>query len=191
MGLETWPDDGWTGLELLHPVQTRVQQLSLLGKGFLESDKSFNRPTTVELVINPAYRVYYSGALIQDLTQRIRRHQATYHTYLGSAFALAVPEFVDLVDGEPFGDIHEPFLIKGVVPDHVIASLEVSGGKRLFKRAGGMLYQAQPGRRFRGTINFIYEAKNRSFTIVMKETSQERPVHFLKEPGCDSAVALW
>lgn len=192
MGLDMWPEEGWTGLELLSPVQTRVQQLSLLGKGFLESGSMFNRPTTVELVINPFYRVYYAGAMVEDLAERIRRRQATYHTYLGSAFALAVPQFVRFVDAQLLAAraFSEPVHVKGVVPAHCIRGF-IPEGPRLFARAGGMLYRALSARRFQGSINFIYEALNRPFIIDVQEQEKPGPVYFVKESDCASYVALW
>ncbi|WP_053959469.1 CRISPR-associated protein Cas5 [Sulfobacillus thermosulfidooxidans] len=192
MGLEMWPEEGWTGLELLRPVQTRVQQLSLLGKGFLESGTMFNRPTTVELIVNPSYRVYYTGTMVEELADRIARRQATYHTYLGSAFALSVPEFVDLVDTEIIAstDFSDPVPVKGIVPAHCIRNF-VPEGSRRFARAGGMLYQALPGRRFHGSINFIYEALNQPFRIEVQDTKEPGPVYFAQPDESVPYIALW
>lgn len=192
MGLQIWPESGWTGLELLSPVQTRVQQLSLLGKGFLESGPMFNRPTTVEFVINPVYRVYYAGTMVEELSERIRRRQASYHTYLGSAFALSVPEFVELIDTELIAssELSWPITVKGVVPSHCIRNF-VPEGPRRFARAGGMLYRALPARRFQGSINFIYEALNRPFSIEVQDVKDPGPVYFVKELEGMPHVALW
>ncbi len=193
MGLDIWPEEGWTGVELLSPVQTRVQQLSLLGKGFLESGSMFNRPTTVEFVVNPAYRIYYAGSMVDELAERILHRQATYHTYLGSAFSLSVPEFVDLVDSEiiPSTDFleKEPLTVKGIVPAQCIKNF-VPEGPRRFARAGGMLYRALPARRFQGSINFIYEAFNQPFRIEVQDVKEPGPVYFAKQ-GNSSYVALW
>ncbi len=192
MGLDMWPEQGWTGMELLSPVQTRVQQLSLLGKGFLGSDKTFNRPTTVEFVVNPAYRIYYTGTMIDELSERISRRQATYHTYLGSAFALSVPEFVELADTQIVSptDFFESVPVKGVVPAHCIKNF-VPEGPRRFARAGGMLYRALPQRRFQGSINFIYEAFNQPFRIEVQDVKEPGPVYFAKKDESLSYVALW
>ncbi len=192
MGLDMWPEEGWTGLELLKPVKTRVQQLALLGKGFLESGTMFNRPTTVEFVINPAYRVYYTGMMVEELAERIEGRQATYHTYLGSAFALSVPEFVRLFDTEIVSsqDVFDPVSVKGVVPAHCIKNF-VPEGRRRFARAGGMVYRALPARRFQGSINFIYEAFNQPFRIEVQEVKDPGPVYFAKVDESLSYVALW
>lgn len=190
MGLDMWPEEGWTGLELLNPIQTRVQQLSLLG-GFLESGKMFNRPTTVELVINPHYRVYYAGALVEELSDRIRMRQSMYHTYLGSAFALCVPEFINLTEREVLtqSDVSKELNVKGIVPVHCVASFAPEAPRR-FARAGGMLYRALPNRRFQGTINFIYETTNRFFKICVNDDISIPSVYFVKNEDT-SYVALW
>ena len=82
LGLETpadqdpLPAESRCGLRYLRPVRTVTQQLSLHGKTWIGRSgpsESFHRPTTIELVVEPHYRVYYSGPLAADLAERIRR----------------------------------------------------------------------------------------------------------------------
>ena len=191
IGVEQWPEDGWAGLQLLRPIATRVQQLSLLGKGFLESGTTFNRPTTVELVIQPSYRIFYTGAHLEALTQRIRQRQSVYHTYLGSAFATVVPEFVDVVPGEALpGASEQEITISTVVPTDAITALAPEPGLT-FHRVGGLLYQALPDRRFSGTIHLLYEQRNQPYRATLSGPAALHPVIFAAVPSCEGYVALW
>jgi CRISPR-associated protein Cas5h len=49
------------GIELLHPVRTVAQQMSMLGK---DGGGVFNRPTTIELLVNPNYQHRSSDFLL-------------------------------------------------------------------------------------------------------------------------------
>ena len=89
----------YLGITLLSPIKTVCMQLSLLGKGFLGSGKEFNRPTSVELVVSPAYRVYYAGERVMDLAEKIRNCQSVFPTYLGSTYCLTFPEYEDCNKG--------------------------------------------------------------------------------------------
>ncbi len=191
MGVETWPEDARTGLQLLRPVVTRVQQLSMLGKGFLESGPSFNRPTAIELVIQPHYRVFYTGSWIEDLSERIRRRQAVFPTYLGSAFAPVVPNFVDLVNSEAI--VTGPNMeieCSTVIPTDWVAAITPEPG-RAFGRVGGLLYQSLPHRRFAGTINLLYEEKNLPFHVTLGQPSADHPLVLARLPDASGSVALW
>jgi hypothetical protein len=69
LGLEYREDDDLLsledrcGLRLLSPVRRVAQELSLYGKKWLGSrgDDSFHRHTSIELIVQPRYRVYYAG----------------------------------------------------------------------------------------------------------------------------------
>ena len=64
LGEEAWSDGGRVGLRLLGPVRTVAQQMSYHGKKWEGSgggDASFHRLTSVELVVQPHYRVYTTG----------------------------------------------------------------------------------------------------------------------------------
>ncbi|AEJ40709.1 CRISPR-associated protein Cas5 [Sulfobacillus acidophilus TPY] len=190
LGRETWPEDSWTGVSLVHPVQTRVQQLSMLGKGFLESGPMFNRPTAVEMVVNPHYRIYYSGPLIDELATWVSQGRSTYPTYLGSAFALTYPEWegrYQLREWGAEGLVPKPLVT--VIPVHAVTEIEPEPGVS-FARVGGVLYQALDGRRFRGTMAFIYERNLRPYRV--KVAHQVHPaVRFVYTPDETGLIALW
>ncbi len=191
IGVEQWPEEGWAGLQLLRPVATRVQQLSLLGKGFLESGSTFNRPTTVELVIQPHYRIFYTGANMEELAQRIRQRQAVYHTYLGSAFAAVVPEFVAVVPGASLdAQAGQEIEISTVVPTDAITAIAPEPGLT-FNRVGGLLYQAWPHRRFSGTIHLLYEQRNQSYRATLSGPAALHPVIFAAVRHSPGYIALW
>src|SRR5690606_35018709 len=54
LGLEEFLyDEARAGVRLMSPVQKSVQELSMLGKGFLGNGPEFNRPTSIELLVQP------------------------------------------------------------------------------------------------------------------------------------------
>ena len=59
--------------------------------GWGSSNDTFNRQTSVELVVEPHYRVYYVGPHMDDLFEMISTGRSIYHTYLGSAYCLTLP----------------------------------------------------------------------------------------------------
>jgi CRISPR-associated protein Cas5h len=196
LGLDEWRGEAWTGLRLLAQPRTRVQQMSLLGKFFLESgggeDKALNRPTSVELVVRPHYRIYFTGDHLEELTDRIREGRSTYHTYLGSAFALTFPAFVALREASDLilqpGQLVETMT---VVPVHVIDELRGLRDGAQYGRAGGMLYEHLGERRFQGTINLIYEVSgNRPLSFTWREGQAAPPVRIVQLVQGETA-ALW
>ena len=56
LGIEDFVTNDKIGIQILSEVNMVSQQMSMLKMG-----NTFNRPTTVQLLINPAYRIYYSG----------------------------------------------------------------------------------------------------------------------------------
>lgn len=191
LGLDAWPEDAWTGVRLMRPVATRVQQLSLLGKGFLATDKTFNRMTTVELVTQPWYRIYYAGALIDRLDEFIRTGRCVYPTYLGSAFAMTRPDWVDRARWDEWMPTPEsPVVFQSVVPAHVLSSLDPSGGA-VYARVGGILYQGLPGRRFEGMIHMIYERSLKPLRGRWTSIPADPPVRVAYPRWGEGMVALW
>ncbi len=92
IGLSHWDGEAWTGLQLLNPVETRTQQLSLLSKYYLGAGGSkpthpLNRPTSIELLMKPHYRIYFHGEHFEELKEHIEQGFSVYHTYLGSVKA--------------------------------------------------------------------------------------------------------
>ncbi len=190
-----WEGEAWTGLQLLGPPRSRVQQMSMLGKYYLESgggaNKSLNRPTAVELVVEPRYRVYFVGDRLEELADLIREGRSAYHTYLGSAFALTFPAFVNLTEGDYLiPEANEHLESVTVVPSHAVAALNLAAGAE-YGRAGGMLHHYLGGRRFRGTINLIYEVSGRRRLLFSARGGElEPPVRFVRLVGGE-VVTLW
>ncbi len=191
LGMEQLDDAGnFTALRLLNPVATCTQEMSMLGKGFESGgDNSFNRPTAVEFVVNPHYRIYYTGKHIGDLTEKISRRQSLYHTYLGSAYCLTFPEFVDLAEGVeiPWSDC---IVSKTIIPTKAISSLLLQ--KNIYyKRVSGMQYRYLGGRRFESTIDFIYSDKGEPIEFVPfgKGQTCPIPVNFADVSG--EILCLW
>src|SRR5947209_2475848 len=74
LGLGELPAEARAGLRLLNPVRTIAQELSMHGKTWEAGSgkpDSFLRPTSVELVVNPSYRVYYAGPLTGELAETL------------------------------------------------------------------------------------------------------------------------
>lgn len=191
LGLDQFQGEAWTGLKLLAPVKTRAQEMSLLGKGFLESGSTFNRPTSVELIIQPHYRIFYTGEHLSELKQKIQDKQSVYHTYLGSAFALTFPEFITSCRAENL-DIasvqEQPLSTHTVVPTHVVNTIEAVDGAE-YARAGGILYHYVGERKFRGTINMVYSTKGEPLVFYPKTGVYDPPVLFVRARG--EVIVLW
>ena len=59
IGRDSLEGDNFIGIQLLSRVRTVAQEMSMLGKGWLGgSQGTFSRPTSVELVVSPHYRIY-------------------------------------------------------------------------------------------------------------------------------------
>src|SRR5438874_2008423 len=117
-GSELLPAEGRTGVTLRGPVRTVAQELSLHGKKWVGAgtNDSFHRPTSVELVVNPDYRAFYAGPRLDELADRLEKRQSVYHTYLGSAFCLTVPDEVEVQHAEPMDPRAGPVTCATVVP---------------------------------------------------------------------------
>lgn len=196
LGFPEWTTrEAWTGVRCLNPVRTRAQELSLLGKGWLGASGTFNRPTAIELVVKPAYRVYYAGPDGEALAERIRNQQSVFPTYLGSAFALTVPRFVGLEeaeeldwasDGARLGT--EPVESLAVVPAHVVAEVEPAPG-RVYARVGGVLHTHLGSRRFRRSLSFLYEPNGGSVRFWPANGPYDPPIRWVR--CSDGLVCLW
>lgn len=190
LGLPEWTTrEAWTGVRCLKPVRTRAQELSMLGKGFFGSTDSFNRPTSVELLVDPAYRIYYTGPDVDVLAERIANRQSVYPTYLGSAFALTVPEFVSYgpvpeVEATALDVVDSP----AVVPVHVVAEIEPVPG-RSYARVGGVLHTHLGGRRFRRSLSFLYEPNAGGVRFRVAAGPFDPAVRFVRAP--EGVVCLW
>jgi CRISPR-associated protein Cas5h len=199
LGLEVRPDcdplplAAHCALRLMRPVRTVTQQLSLHGKKWIGAgpNESFHRPTTIELIIEPHYRVYFAGPLGEDLAARLQRKQSTFHTYLGSAFCLTFPEWDSLKPVEPIPDAPGSISCNTVVPSAAIARLDIETGRQ-YARVGGLLMEHIGGRRFRGTLSVIYEISGQPVRFAPAGASEGAPAFwsFRQVPG-EGTVCLW
>ncbi len=172
LGLDKFPDPPealpdqrpWCALRILRPVRTTAHQMSYHGKGWTgdQSGATFNRPTTVELVVNPHYRVWYAGPGAAEFADRLRQRRSMFHTYLGSAFCLTFPELrallppnaVRWLQPEP----REEFVCSCIVPAGAVHAVVPEPGSA-YARAGGFMQRSRGGRRFEGTLSFIYDPR--------------------------------
>ena len=196
LGRDSLPDSVRFGIQLLTPVSTVTQQLNLHGRAWVAAgpDTRFQRPTTIELVVNPAYRLYYDGEFADQLADRLRHRQSHFHTYLGSAFCLTFPQWVRaLADGDlsqlrPRAD--ETFQCLTVVPTQAIRRLAPQEGDH-YARVGGVPYRHLGRRRFRGTVSLIYEVNGRPIRFVPNTASDVAGrCRFLRVSDGD-VVCLW
>lgn len=194
LGVESLSEDTMCGLQLLHPVRTVTQELTMHGKTWEAgsgAEASFSRPTSIELVVDPAYRVYYQGEAINDLESRLAHSQSHYHTYLGAAYCLTFPKWIKRVPTSELAPLDwqsEPVIeTDTIVPAKCVRELETLEGRQ-YARVGGMLYQHLGDRRFRGSINVLYEVNARS--IRFRPAASDVKVSFIKTPD-DGVVCLW
>lgn len=160
LGLEDFITKDKVGIRLMKPVKTISQQMSMLGK---DAGSSFNRPTTIELVISPYYRIYYAGYEYADqLVEFLQKDQAVYPTYLGAAYALTKPKLIRIFDTtEKCHGIVDELESKSIVPSVLIKDLCLRTGS-IYCRAGGFLYEYKGNRTFEKSIDFIYEQEGKS-----------------------------
>jgi len=191
LGRESLEGDSWVGLRLLSPIRLSSQQMSMLGKGWLGGGtESFNRPVSVELVVDPHYRVYYAGGHLDELASWLEQGRSYYHTYLGSAFCLTFPEFLGVVSAREVQPSSKRELkVQTIVPTHAVSRIMPRPGRQ-YARAGGLRYEHIGDREFRGTVNLLYEVNGGPVEIRARDGSVEPPVRFVAlETG--EVVCLW
>jgi CRISPR-associated protein Cas5h len=144
------------------------------------AEASFSRPTSIELIINPAYRLFYCGELADALAERLSRSQSHFHTYLGAAYCLTFPRLVAAMDGADVDHVDwrtsDHLVTSTVVPAKCVRRLETTDGQQ-YARVGGVLFEHIGDRRFRGTINLLYEVHG-------------KPIRFQPNKDADVAVAF-
>ncbi|MFC1758900.1 CRISPR-associated protein Cas5 [Planctomycetota bacterium] len=194
LGLQSLPDSTLCGLQLLNPVRTVTHELSMHGKTWEAgsgAEASFSRPTSIELVVNPAYRVFYQGEHVDELEARLSTSRSHYHTYLGAAYCLTFPRWIERVNRDNFEAIDWASQLSietaTVVPAKCVRKLE-NHAVRQYARVGGMLYEHLGGRRFRGSINMLYEVTTKSLTFQPADT--DLTVRFLGTQDY-GVVCLW
>lgn len=167
LGLDRPEYDDLAAVRLMSAVQTRVQSLSMLDDDFLlggRKAKTFNRPTSVEWLVRPHYRIYHHGPRTHELAEMIREGRSVYHTYLGVSEAITHPRFVGLYPAEEVDRQSEPADIRchSVVPTLCVKELIPEPGSTL-GRVGGLDRSCEPtsggGRRFCGAISLIYDRR--------------------------------
>lgn len=168
LGITDFTTTDKIGIQLLKPVNTTSQQLSLLGGG-----KTFNRPTTVELLVNPAYRIYYAGdEYVDELAKELKNKNSIYPTYLGVAFALTFPNFVGYYDEVDIIDTEKEIRTASVVPVPMIEKLVFKEGYT-YNRAGGFIKDYLGNREFEKSVSFIYEKHMRNINFVFNPDSRD------------------
>lgn len=159
------------GIQLLSPVKTSAQQLSLLGKD--SNSQTFNRPTTIELLVNPHYRIFYAGnEYVENAAKKIKNGQSVYPTYLGVAFALTFPKFIGYYDEVFLMENDEIIETKSVVPTHLIKELFIEEDC-CYSRASGFMKHYLGNRTFEKSVSFLYEKEGRRIRFRRKTDVSE------------------
>ncbi|MER3415858.1 MAG: CRISPR-associated protein Cas5 [Gemmataceae bacterium] len=184
------PPDCRTGLRLLAPLRTVTQQLTLHGKTWMAGQgrkDNFHRLTTLELVVAPHYRVFFSGPLAPELRRRLEQRHTHFHTYLGSAFCLTFPEWVGACTPTPVPRDRSPLTCTTVVPLDAIRHLHPTNGCQY---ARVTMHRDHIGdRRFRGSLAVVYEVSGRPITFDPDWAAQ--PFwHFYDLPE-EGTICLW
>lgn len=191
LGKEKLSKNSWIGIKLLSPVKTRAQEMSMLGKGWISGGReSFNRPTSIELVVKPHYRIFYAGDEAEEFADMIKQGRSWYHTYLGSAYCLTFPIFKGFYDFEQVN--HSNFTqitAETVVPTHAIRKLIPTPESR-YGRVGGMHYEYLNDRVFKGTINVVYDYNGKEICFVPQEKVIGYPYKFLRNNRGET-ICLW
>lgn len=193
LGLEALPEGGRCGIRLLAPVRTVAQELSMHGKSWVSGgdQKSFLRPTAVELVVKPHYRLYYRGPLSAELEERLRSQQTHYHTYLGSAYCLTFPRWVASVarpehrEPEPGSEL----TCVSVVPSPAVKRLLPEPGRQ-YARVGGLLMHYLGNRSFRGSVAVLYEVSGAALRFEPVGLGPDSFWEFVTVPH-EGVVCLW
>ncbi|MBC7186470.1 MAG: CRISPR-associated protein Cas5 [Calditrichaeota bacterium] len=193
LGVDRLPEEARCGLRLLSPVRTVAQELSMHGKSWVSGgdEKSYRRPTAIELVVKPRYRVYYTGAFVEELKALLQDSRSHYHTYLGSAFCLTFPRWVKAVaepqEVEP--DPSREMVCVTVVPSPAVARLLPEVGRQ-YARVGGILKDYLGNRCFRGSVAVIYEVDGGPLRFKPKASTAEAFWRFYAVPD-EGIVCLW
>lgn len=166
LGIEDFVTADQVGIALLRPVRIVSQQMSMLGK---DPGSTFNRPTTIELLVNPGYRIYYAGEeYTEKLLDFLSQERAVYTTYLGAAYALTKPVLYRVYP-KVFCPTTEEREIepKTVVPTALIREI-VLKADHYYCRAGGFLYEYKGRRTFEKSVDFLYEKDGKPISFIPK-----------------------
>lgn len=159
------------GIQLLSPVRTSVQQLSMLGES-----GTFNRPTTVEFLVNPAYRIYYAGEeYVDELYNKLKNNHSIYPTYLGVAYALTFPELVAYSKNVDIVNEQKNIKTSSVVPVPIIEELIFEDNYH-YNRAGGFMKDYLGGRQFEKSVSYIYEKDAKVIKFLLEPNKEDYKV---------------
>ncbi len=168
LGITDFTTKDKVGIQILKPVRTSVQQLSLLGE-----KSTFNRPTTIEFLVNPAYRIYYVGEeYVEELYNKLKNNASVYPTYLGVAYALTFPKLkgyfknVEIVYNECY--VETP----SVVPTPAIKELIFEENNH-YNRAGGFMKNYLGERQFEKSVSYIYEKNMKNIKFFYQPNNEE------------------
>jgi CRISPR-associated protein Cas5h len=194
LGEDRWPDGGRVGLRLMGPVRTVAQQLSLHGKTWEARSgrpESFHRPTSVELIAQPHYRVYTAGPHADRLAGMLRSGRSHYHTYLGSAYCLTFPRWVAAYESVAV-DLVGRVECVSVVPAQAVAQLALEAGRTCARVGGVLLEHLGPfaDRRFRGSTAVLYAPAGGSLAFEPAARGDGAFWEFHDMPG-EGVVCLW
>lgn len=181
LGIEDFQTNDQVGIQLLSPVRTIAQQLSMLGK---DSGSQLNRPTTIELIVCPRYRIYYAGEeYVEDLSEKLCNDFSVYPTYLGVAYALTKPFNVEISDvDEIILQNDQPVQMVSVVPTTIIKKIMIENGKEIC-RAGGFLRYYKGKRTFSHSVDFLYERRGKPINIFISEDYKEKGFRIVRGNG--------
>jgi CRISPR-associated protein Cas5h len=173
LGIEEFVTSDLVGIQLLQPVRTVAQQMSMLGK---DGGTVFSRPTTMELLVNPAYRIYYAGnEHVDRLIDFLQKGQEVYPTFLGSAFALTKPILVNVSDQVALIQSPDCVETKSIVPTRLIQELQFQENHH-YSRAGGFMHLYKGERTFEKSIDFIYEREGKSISFIPETSHHSQEV---------------
>lgn len=181
-------DNHFVGVALQSPLKKTCTVLSLLGKGFLATGEAFNRPTSVEFIVQPNYQIFYSGPVAEELFEFISEGRSTFHTYLGSAFCLAFPKDPKKLQGKVMDvDPTQEYLMDSVLPLPLLAKIvPCNGSSYATARAIPLVHNGD--RTFRDRIDFIFEASGKPFKARLKKTNLQYKIVLLPY---NQIICLW
>lgn len=168
LGITDFVTSDKIGIQLLSSVRTSVQQLSLLGES-----GTFNRPTTIEFLVNPAYRIYYAGdEYVGELYDKLKDNSSVYPTYLGVAYALTFPKLIGYFKDVEITCDEINIETSSVVPIPAIKELIFEDGY-YYNRAGGFMKEYLGEREFRKSVSYIYERDMKNIKFSFQPNDEE------------------
>jgi len=181
-------DRHFLGIAFQSPLKKTCTVLSLLGKDFLSSGEDFNRPTSVELIVQPTYQIFYSGPVSDELLDFITARRSIYHTYLGSAFCLVFPEEPQKLQGEVMEiDLTQEYSVESVLPVPLLAKITpLSGSAYATARAVPLVHNGD--RTFHNRVDFIFEASGKPILAKLKKSNLEHKIVRLQN---NQIICLW